>query len=121
MNEINEGFADAESELDDAKKKIEDGEKALEDGQKQMMEQIADGSNQIVNGKIEIICLFKDIGSFTESFCNDCVQSNVCGSNGIGGTNHTELELVAGEGERRGSVTVGSVTVNGRQESGTGV
>jgi len=53
IDEINDGFADAESELDDAKKKIEDGEKALEDGQKQMMEQIADGSNQIVNGKIQ--------------------------------------------------------------------
>ncbi|MBR6093395.1 MAG: efflux RND transporter permease subunit [Lachnospiraceae bacterium] len=53
IDEINEGFADAEEKMEDGKKKIEDGEKALEDGQKQMMEQIADGSNQIVNGKIQ--------------------------------------------------------------------
>ena len=53
IKNIEDGFADAQEELDDAKEKIADGEKKLADGQKQMASQLADGANQIVNGKIQ--------------------------------------------------------------------
>ncbi len=53
IENILEGFEEAQGELDDAKQQIEDGEKALKEGQDKMAAQIADGANQIVNGKIQ--------------------------------------------------------------------
>lgn len=53
MKEIEDGFADAQSEIDDAKEQIEDGEKALKDGQDKLAKELSKGANEIVNGKIQ--------------------------------------------------------------------
>ncbi|MBO4309988.1 MAG: efflux RND transporter permease subunit [Lachnospiraceae bacterium] len=51
--EIEEGFADAQAEIDDAKEKIEEGEKTLKDGQDKLAKELANGANELVNGKIQ--------------------------------------------------------------------
>ena len=53
IKEIEDGFADAQSEIDDAKEQIEDGEKALKDGQDKLAKELSKGANEIVNGKIQ--------------------------------------------------------------------
>ena len=53
MEQIREGFDEAQEELDEAKEQLEKGEKQLTQGQNQMAEQLSDGANQIVNGKIQ--------------------------------------------------------------------
>ena len=53
IDEIEDGFADAQSEIDDAKEQIEDGEKALKDGQDKLAKELSKGANEIVNGKIQ--------------------------------------------------------------------
>ena len=53
IKEIEDGFADAQSEIDDAKEQIEDGEKALKDSQDKLAKELSKGANEIVNGKIQ--------------------------------------------------------------------
>ena len=53
LRNIDEGFADAEKEVEDAKDKIANGEKQLKEGQEKMANELANASNEIVNGKIQ--------------------------------------------------------------------
>ena len=53
LKNIDEGFSDAQKEVDDAKAKISDGEKKLQEGQEKMASELANASNEIVNGKIQ--------------------------------------------------------------------
>ncbi len=65
--------------------------------------------NVVMKCSLEIICLLKDITGIGESLCNDGIQDDVGLTNGILGSNHTELELVTSEGEGRSTVTIGSI------------
>lgn len=51
--------------------------------------------DQIMNRQILILRLLDIIGSLSKGLGNDRVQNRVRAGNGIIGTNHTELELVA--------------------------
>ena len=46
---------------------------------------------------IEVFRSLKPIGRFTESFCNNGIQSGVGASDGILTANHTELKFIACE------------------------
>ena len=54
VKNIEDGFADAQEELDDAKEKIDDGEKKLKEGQDKLAKELSDGANELVNGKIQV-------------------------------------------------------------------
>ena len=53
VKKIEEGFEDAQGELDEAKEKMEEGEQALKDGQDKLAKELANGANELVNGKIQ--------------------------------------------------------------------
>ena len=53
VKKIDEGFEDAQKEIDEAKEKMEEGEQALKDGQSKLAKELANGANELVNGKIQ--------------------------------------------------------------------
>jgi len=53
VKKIDEGFEDAQAEIDEAKEKMEEGEQALKDGQDKLAKELANGANELVNGKIQ--------------------------------------------------------------------
>ena len=53
IKKIEEGFEDAQAEIDEAKEKMEEGEQALKDGQNKLAKELANGANELVNGKIQ--------------------------------------------------------------------
>ena len=77
--------------------------------------------DHIMNRKVEILCLFKFIGSFLECLCNDGVQDYVGRGNRIGGTDHTELKLVSCECERGCTVSVCRIFIEIRKCRNTGL
>ena len=61
---------------------------------------IMDGANnQIMQGGAEIIRLFQFIREEAQAFRDDCIQDYVRIRNGGGGTQGTELKLVARKGK----------------------
>ena len=64
---------------------------------------------QIMQSCIEIVCLLEFVCEFSQRVSNDSVQYGIRTSNVQAGTCASELELVAGECERRCSVSIGGI------------
>ena len=56
--------------------------------------------NQVMNRQFKVFRLLQYVGCFRKRLCHDGVQHDVRSRDGILGSYHTELELVAGEGKR---------------------
>ena len=56
--------------------------------------------DQIMYRQIKVICFLKYIACIRERLCNDRIEHNVRRSNGITGSDHTELEFVSCKRER---------------------
>ena len=81
---------------------------------------ILDGlPNHLVESRLKIRCTFQSVGVDLERLSNCAVQHNVCTGDTVGGAEHTELKLIAGKGKGRGSVTVGRIAVELRQNVNT--
>ena len=65
--------------------------------------------NQIIYCCFQIRSICQLIGKFIQLFSNDGVQYNVGAGDGEHAAQHTEFKFIAGEGERRGSVSVGVI------------
>ena len=65
--------------------------------------------NQIIYGSLQVRSIGQLSSELLQLFGNDSVQHNVGTSDGEHGAQHTELEFVAGEGEGRGSVSIGII------------
>ena len=73
--------------------------------------------NQIINCSLQIRSICQLSSELLQLFCYDSVEHDVRAGDGEHAAQHTELELVAGEGERRGSVSIGVIL----NQSGDGV
>ena len=82
---------------------------AAEDNPAVLGQRLAD---QGLEGGIEIIRLFQHVREATQFLSHNGVQGNIGAGHGLGGTQHPELKLVAGEGQRAGAVPVGGVLGN---------
>ena len=81
---------------------------------------ILDGlPNHLMQRRFKISRTFQAIRVNPEGFSHGAVQHDVRTGNAVGGTEHTELKLVAGKGKRRSSVAVSGVTVELRQHIST--
>ena len=65
--------------------------------------------NQIINCSLQVRSICQLSSELLQLFCYDSVEHDVRAGDGEHAAQHTELELVAGEGERRGSVSVGVI------------
>ncbi|CDC68125.1 unknown [Oscillibacter sp. CAG:155] len=72
-------------------------------------------SDELLQIGLEVLGGLQLIGKLLELLGHDGVQSDIGAGDGLGGTQHPELELVAGEGHGRGAVAVGVVLGNGGQ------
>ena len=61
---------------------------------------------QGLQGGLEVFRPLQNIGELPQLLCHDCVQHHIGAGDGLGGAEHTELKLVAREGEGRGTVAV---------------
>ena len=76
----------------------------------------ADGFLQkLCQRRLEVVGLFQLVGKLHQLIGHSGVEHDVGACDGEGGAERTELELVAGEGERRGAVAVGGVLREVRQ------
>ena len=71
--------------------------------------------NKLVQSTCEVGCFFKLVGENAQRVCDDRVQNRRRAGYGLARAGHAELEFVAGEGNGRGTVAVGGVARNGRQ------
>ena len=69
-------------------------------------------ADQGVERRLKILGLFQNVCVFAERFCHDRVEDDVGPGNRLARAQHTELKLVAREGQRRGAVAVGRVLRN---------
>ena len=53
--------------------------------------------DQVVKGGFKVLCLLQIIGVLPQRFGHRGVQHDIAASNGVGGTQHPKLELIAGE------------------------
>ena len=65
--------------------------------------------NQIIYCCFQVRSICQLIGKFIQLFSNDGVQYDVGTCDGEHAAQHTEFKFIAGEGERRGSVSVGVI------------
>ena len=72
-------------------------------------------ADQLLQSRLEILSLLQLIGKFTQFLSHNGVQSNIGTGNGQGRTQHTELKFVTGEGQGRGTVSVGGILRNSGQ------
>ena len=70
---------------------------------------------KLVQSRSKVRCFFKLVGENAQRVCNDRVQNRRRAGYGLARAGHAELEFVAGEGNGRGTVAVGGVARNGRQ------
>ncbi len=75
----------------------------------------------LLQARVEVLLveLFELFRNHVESFGHDGVQDHVRFGAALAGTRSAEFELVAGEGERRSPVAVGSIAREGREHVGT--
>ena len=71
--------------------------------------------NECVERCVEVRRALQFVGVLPQGLGHSGVENRVDGGNGLGRAHHTELELVAGEGERRGAVAVGHVPSKARK------
>ena len=64
---------------------------------------------QLLQGGLEVLRLLQPVGELAQLLSHDGVEHHVGAGDGLRGAQHTELELVAGEGQRGGAVAVGGV------------
>ena len=64
---------------------------------------------QLLEGGLEVICLFQNVGELAQLLGHNGVQHHIGAGDGLRGAQHTELELIAGEGKGRGAVAVSGV------------
>ena len=83
---------------------------AVEDDPLMLGEHPADEGGQ---GLVEVVRPLQLIGKLLQLLGHDGVQGNVGAGNGLGGAQHPELKLVAGEGHGGGAVPVGVVLGDG--------
>ena len=67
---------------------------------------------QLLQGGLEVLGLLQPVGELAQFLGHDGVQHHVGAGDGLGGAQHTEFELVAGKGQRRGAVAVRGVLGN---------
>ncbi len=92
---------------------------AVEDGALVLDEDVL---NDLANSRVGIhadLSGFDFVGNVSDGISEESVQHNVGTSNGLGGTCSSELELVLSEGERRGSVSVGTSSLDVRKGNDT--
>ena len=70
-------------------------------------------ANQLLQGCFKILGLFQLIGKAAQLFGHNGIQSDIGTGDGLGGAQHTQLELVAGEGQGAGTVAIRGVLGNG--------
>ena len=63
----------------------------------------------------KILRLFQTVSINSETFSYSAVQHDIGAGDTVGGSQHAELELIAGKSERRSSVAVGSIAVEFRE------
>ena len=73
-------------------------------------------TDQFLQGGIKIGGVFQHIGKFPQLLRHDGVQGDVGPGDGLGGAQHPQLKLVAGEGQGAGAVAVGGIPGDGRQD-----
>ena len=71
-------------------------------------------ADQVVKSLVKVLRSFQHIGKLPQLLGHNGVQGNVGAGHRLGGAQHTELELVAGEGQRTGAVPVGGILGDGR-------
>ena len=69
----------------------------------------------LAGSTVTTLVIFQFIGKLPQLLSHNGVDSNVRLSNGLGRAQHTQLELVAGKGQGRGTVAVGGVLGDCRQ------
>ena len=67
---------------------------------------------QLLQGGLEVLGLLQPVGELAQFLGHDGVQHHIGAGDGLGGAQHTEFELVAGKGQRRGAVAVRGVLGN---------
>ena len=70
---------------------------------------------QVLQVRPEVVGLLQNVRELLQLLGHDGVEHHVGAGDGLGGAQHTELELVAGEGQGRGAVAVRGVLGNLRQ------
>ena len=69
------------------------------------------------DGCHEVFSTFEFVGKLVERFGNDGVENYIRAGDGEGGTEHSELKLVAGERKRRSTVSVRGILLEFRQRA----
>ena len=70
-------------------------------------------TDQFMEGGIKVLSLLQNVRKLAQLLGHDGVQGDVGAGNGLGGTQHTELKFVTGEGQRAGTVSVGGILADG--------
>ena len=70
---------------------------------------------QVLRGIFDRSSCLKPIGREAELFRKYRIQDNVGACDAVAGADHAELELVAGEGEGRGAISVGHIGIEIRE------
>ena len=93
---------------------VEDGALVLDED---VLEHLVDSSIKL-HGRKTGFDLAREV---SQGISEDRVENNVGASDGLGGTDGSELELVLSEGERRGSVSIGASSLDVRKGDDTHV
>ena len=64
---------------------------------------------QLLQGGLEVCGLLQTVGELAQLLSHDGVEHHVGAGDGLGGAQHTEFKLVAGEGQGGGAVAVGGI------------
>lgn len=67
---------------------------------------------QGLEGGLKVLGLLQNVGKLAQLVGHDGIEHGVGAGDGLGGAQHTEFELVAGKGQRRGAVAVRGVLGN---------
>ena len=70
---------------------------------------------QFLQSFIKVLCAFQFICELTKLFSHNGVQNDIGIGDGLRRTQHTQLKLIAGEGQGRGAITVSSIFGNSRK------
>ena len=86
---------------------------AVEDDALVIADRLAD---HLMQHRLEVLCLLQAVCVDAKALSHSSVQHDVRAGDAVGGTEHTELELVSGKCERRRTVAVRRIAVELRKD-----
>ena len=70
---------------------------------------------KVLQGAVKVSGNLQFVGKLPQFFSHNGIQGNIGTCNRLGGTQHSQFKLVAGESQGRGAVSVGGVLGDSRQ------